>query len=208
MGLSYPIREAHRMALGLTLVALFAAAGCGTPRDRAASGQAGEAPTPRDLAGRPVDPLRNATARATVLVFVQTDCPISNRYAPEVKRLYDRFSSQNVAFHLIYPDPTQTTEMILTHLQLYNYPCGAIRDPQHVLVARAGATVTPEAAVFVGQALVYRGRIDDRFIDFGVPRIEPRQRDLENVLVRVIHGETIPLQTTQALGCYISKLAP
>ncbi|HVG86104.1 MAG TPA: hypothetical protein VM820_16370, partial [Vicinamibacterales bacterium] len=41
-----------------------------------------------DLDGRPVNPLRvPAEARAHVLVFTTTDCPISNRYAPEITRL-------------------------------------------------------------------------------------------------------------------------
>ena len=28
----------------------------------------------------------------TVLIFISTDCPISNRYAPEIKRLHDEFA--------------------------------------------------------------------------------------------------------------------
>lgn len=204
----YSMRQAHRIAIGLVMVALVSIAGCDDRRGRAVSSPDGKSPTPLDLDGRPVHPLQDATARATVLIFVQTDCPISNRYAPEVKRLHDRFSSQNVAFHLIYPDPTQTAEMIRSHLQHYRYPCAAIRDPYHILVARAGVTVTPEAAVFVGNELVYRGRIDDRFIDLGKARIVPAQRDLESVLERVIKGETIQFQTTVAIGCYIPDLSP
>ena len=41
-----------------------------------------------DLDGRLVDPLAlPAGTRAHVLVFTTTDCPISNRYAPEIQRL-------------------------------------------------------------------------------------------------------------------------
>jgi hypothetical protein len=40
-----------------------------------------------------------------VLVFVRTDCPISNRYAPELRRLQDRFAPRGMAFWLVYPDP-------------------------------------------------------------------------------------------------------
>lgn len=201
--LQFRVRQALRNVLSVGWILLFAATGCGTQGTPTASNQA-----PFDLQGRPVDPLKDSTARATVLLFLQTDCPISNRYAPEVKRLYDRFASQHIAFHLVYPDPSQSPEQILAHLKLYNYPCAAIRDPHHVLVAKAGATVTPEAAVFVGQSLVYRGRIDDRFIEFGKARIEPSQRDLEAVLLRLAQGETVPFHTTQALGCFISDLTP
>lgn len=206
--LRHRAQECLRSALSVACLVLFTATGCGTQGMRIPTGRSGEQQAPCDLHGRPVDPLKDSTARATVLLFVQTDCPISNRYAPEVKRLYDRFASQHIAFHLVYPDPSQSPERILAHLKLYSYPCAAIRDPHHVLVAKAGATVTPEAAVFVGPSLVYRGRIDDRFIEFGRARIEPSQRDLEAVLLRLAHGETVPFRTTQALGCFISDLAP
>lgn len=206
--LRHPGRQTLRNVLRVVWIVLVMVTGSGTHDTSAASIQPAASRAPRDLQGRTIDPLKSTTARATVLLFVQTDCPISNRYAPEVKRLYDRFSSQHIAFHLVYPDPAQTPEKIRAHLKLYQYPCAAIRDPHHVLVAKAGATVTPEAAVFVGSTLVYRGRIDDRFIDFGRARPEPSQRDLENVLAQVARGESLPFHTTPALGCFISDMAP
>jgi len=57
-----------------------------------------------DLAGGRVDPLPAAGAGPAVLVFVRTDCPIANRYAPELRRLQDRFVRGGVAFWLVYPD--------------------------------------------------------------------------------------------------------
>src|SRR5277367_660963 len=40
-----------------------------------------------DLAGKPADPLKSGGAQVIVLVFVRTDCPVSNRYAPTIQRL-------------------------------------------------------------------------------------------------------------------------
>jgi hypothetical protein len=40
-------------------------------------------PHATDLDGHPVNPF-SSDAQATVLLFVQTDCPISNRYAPTI----------------------------------------------------------------------------------------------------------------------------
>ena len=60
-----------------------------------------------DLEGQSVDPLERGEARARVFVFVRTDCPISNRYAPEIKRLHERYRDQGVAFDLVYVDPKQ-----------------------------------------------------------------------------------------------------
>src|ERR1700719_337946 len=40
-----------------------------------------------DLEGKPFDPFRAAQSKVVVLIFVRTDCPISNRYAPTIQQL-------------------------------------------------------------------------------------------------------------------------
>ena len=58
----------------------------------------------------------------------------------------------------------------------------ALRDPRHDLARAAGATIAPEAAVFVREngapRLVYRGRIDDRYQAPGRMRPAASTRDL------------------------------
>jgi hypothetical protein len=82
----------------------------------------------------------------------------------------------------------------------------AVRDPKLSLVKLAGATVTPEVAIYVGARMVYRGRIDDRYVDLGRERPAPTQRDLFEALTAIVAGKPVPHATTQAVGCYISDL--
>jgi len=163
-----------------------------------------------DLAGGRVDPLPAAGAGPAVLVFVRTDCPIANRYAPELRRLQDQFVRGGVAFWLVYPDPAETPEAIRRHQRDFGLGFRALRDPQHELVKAAQATVTPEAAVFVagaeGPQLVYRGRIDDRYVDFGRSRPAPTTRDLRDVLRSLAAGSAVAPRTTRAVGCFIPPL--
>jgi hypothetical protein len=179
-------------------------------------GAAGAAPGPTpsadlellDLDGQRVKPLRDPAARAFVFVLARTDCPISNRYAPELQRLHRRFAPAGVVFRLVYPDRAETVEGIRRHLQEFGYPFGALRDPEHDLVRMVQAKVTPEVAVFVagpaGPRLAYRGRIDDRYVDFGTTRAAPTTRDLLRTLEAVVAGEVPPLRTTAAVGCFLS----
>ena len=61
----------------------------------------------RNLAGELVDPLEASPARtATVLIFISTECPYSNRSAPEIQRVMARFQPKGVRFWLIYPNGT------------------------------------------------------------------------------------------------------
>jgi len=161
-----------------------------------------------DLEGREVDPLADDRTPVTVFLFTRADCPISNRYAPEVRRLHERLAPRGVRFWLVYPDPAATAEAIRAHLAEYGYPMGALRDPRHILVRATGARVTPEAAVFArGRGLVYHGRIDDRFPGFGQARAEPSSRDLEQAVEAALDGREVATPVTQAVGCYLADLA-
>jgi hypothetical protein len=143
----------------------------------------------------------------TVLIFVSTDCPVSNRYAPEIKRLYDQFTPQGVRFRLVYPNPLDSAADIDAHISAYAYPPIAERDPDHVLVKRAGATITPEAAVFdKNDRLVYLGRIDDRFVELGRERPAATRHDLQEAISAAIRGKKVTPAKTQAVGCYISDM--
>lgn len=204
-----PARGGRRGAAVLAAAAGFVALlGASLPAAPGRSGPAGPAAGARvaapGLDGAPVDPLAPAEGvAATVLLFVMTDCPISNRYAPEVRRLHGEFGGA-VRFWLVYVDARRPSGELREHRSSFGYPFAALRDVDGALAAHAGATVTPQAAVFdAARRLVYRGRIDDRFVAFGVARRAPRTRDLRDRLSRLAAGEVLSFSETRAVGCYI-----
>ncbi len=170
----------------------------------------------QDLDGRHVDPTTDPTAPITVTLFVDSDCPVSNRYAPEVRRLYLRYAPRGVNFWLVYPDPDISVQAIREHMQDYGYQMPALRDPEHALVRRASAQVTPEVGIFLADGtLVYHGRIDDRYVDLTRRRPEATQHDVVAVLDALLEGETVEASWNPApgrslktmsqpgVGCYI-----
>lgn len=163
-----------------------------------------------DANGRAVAPLPAPRDPTTVFVFASTECPITNRYAPELRRLHERFARDGVRFWLVYPDPKEGPEDVRRHAQSFGYGFEALRDPKHDLVRLVGAQVTPEAAVYIGDPegprLVYRGRIDDRNVAFGRSRPVPTTRDLEDVLLALERHESPTARSTTAIGCYITAL--
>ena len=162
------------------------------------------------LSGAPVDALQApAGTKAIVFIFTSTDCPISNRYAPEVRRIADAFGSKGVVFRLVYPNPSENAAAIREHMAAYSLAGvgEGLRDHQLALVKFAGVDVTPEAAVVVGDRVVYRGRIDDRYVDLGRERPAATQRDLFDALSAIIAGKPVAHATTKAVGCFISDFA-
>ena len=188
----------------LGLVSVFAwslvsaAADSGTP--------AGRIEGLTDLAGNEVSWNKNAEGKPAVFLFVRTDCPISNAYAPAIERLRAKFATR-VAFWLVYLDPAETSATIRKHQEEFQLRSPALRDMQHEFVAICGARVTPEAAVFNAERKkVYIGRIDDRVTALGKAKAEPTSHDLEAALTAVLAGRPPPRATAPAVGCLIADL--
>jgi hypothetical protein len=168
--------------------------------------------TVSDLDGRAVRPFASGpdAARAIVLVFTRSDCPISNRYAPELERLQQQAAAAAIEFWLVFVDPAESAQDIREHLKRFAYRGRALRDPRHDLAGAAGATIAPEAVVFVRESgvprLVYRGRIDDRYQAPGRMRRAATTRDLERMIHQVRDTGSLVLRETQAVGCIIADL--
>ena len=56
-----------------------------------------------------------SAARARIFLFARADCPITNRYAPELQRISKEFAGRGVDFWLVYPDPAATPQGRATH---------------------------------------------------------------------------------------------
>lgn len=146
--------------------------------------------------------------KATVFVFVATDCPNSNTYAPVLARLYREYSPRGVAFFNVYSDPQETAATVRRHDADFQVPYAALLDPQVKLARQTGARSTPEVVVLApdGEPL-YRGRVDDRFVDFGKTRYQPTENDLQDALDQILRGKAVTHPVTHVLGCAIPGIS-
>lgn len=163
-----------------------------------------------DLNGNPVNPLSANKAKAVVLIFLATDCPISNRYAPLVNRIYDTYKDKGIEFYAIYPSSMETKKDIETHRKDFGYKLSALTDKGRYLVKAAEAMVTPEVSVYLPGASkeapwIYRGRIDNLFVDFGKWRHAPTENNLTDTLDAILADKPLEPRRTRAIGCYIAE---
>ena len=163
-----------------------------------------------NLNGQPVTRLTAPTDEAIVVFFIASDCPISNRYIPEMRRLEEKFSAQHVVFWFVYPNVGETTEAVRQHKAAYGPEKNTLLDPHHQLVALTHATVTPESAILVpdhagAQTLrtIYHGRIDDRYLQIGQERPSATQHDLERAIADVLQHRPVQPPDGPAVGCGI-----
>ncbi len=141
-----------------------------------------------------------------VLVFLSHDCPVSNALAPELNRIVRHYRPLGVAFYFVYAEDDLSDADAAKHAREFGLAAAATVDRAGVLVAKAGAKVTPETAVFSRSGgVAYRGRINDLFAAPGQKRAEPNKHDLRVALVAVLAGKAPPNATTPAIGCFIPK---
>jgi hypothetical protein len=159
-----------------------------------------------DLDGAVVDPLKASSGKVVVLIFVRVDCPISNRYSPTIQEISRKYAGR-AAFWLVYPDRSESAEQIRKHEKEFGYELPTLRDVQRSLVDESHAQTTPEAAVFdANRKLIYHGRIDNLFEDFGRARPAATTHELDEAIHAALDGKEVAKASVPGVGCYISDL--
>ncbi len=155
-----------------------------------------------DAAGRKHTARDWKAARAVALFFIAAECPISNRYAPEINRLVADYSARGILFYGVHSDPAIGAPAARQHSKDYGFKFPSMLDPTQILASRTGVTLTPTAVILspAGE-LLYRGRIDNRYLDFGKYRDAGVKPDLRLALDAVVAGKPVAEPFTKPIGC-------
>lgn len=178
---------------------LLLLAGCGSASPRSVPASA------VDLDGRPQQPLSVADGELHVLLFVTTDCPIANSYAPEIAAMARDWAALPVRLYLVHVDPDVDRQAALQHARAYELPRPILLDPAHQLVQACGITTTPEAVVFDHRGLQYRGRIDDAWTELGASTTPAQHRELQEAVAALLAGRPVPVPRTEPVGCLLPE---
>ncbi len=170
------------------------------------------------LAGSPALQLRDTnggihtsaewkSARAVLLFFVTTDCPVANSYVPEMNRIHEAYASRGVLVWAVQAETSIPASIVAAYARDYRYGFPLLLDPTQQLVRLAGATVTPQAAILAPDGRVlYLGRIDNRVADFGKQRPQATEADLREALDAVLAGKPVAHPFTKSIGCAINRV--
>jgi peroxiredoxin len=160
-----------------------------------------------DLSGKKHILGGSSPRKLTVLVFLGTQCPISNSYAPALKRLFDTHPGADVDLLGVHCDPDVSPEIAQTHAGEYELRFPLVLDHDQRLAQACGVKAVPTAIVIdAGGRLLYRGRIDNRFVALGQRRPEATVFDLQRALESALAGQQPDPSTTEAVGCPLPLL--
>ncbi len=141
-------------------------------------------------------------AKAIVLIFVSTQCPVSNAYNERMEKLYQDFKDKNVVFLGINSNKEETTDKIKKHAVEKGLTFPILKDPNNKIADKLEASFTPEVFVLSKEReLLYHGRIDDSRRED-----EVKTKDLKNSLDEILKGKEVSVKTTKAFGCTIKRV--
>ena len=156
-----------------------------------------------DIDGKIRRPGINVSVRPVLMVFLNPTCPISRRYIPELNKLYKRARGLEVDFYGVFSDPRNTRSEIIKYRKSYKIKFPILQDHNGELALKLSPRVTPESFL-IGKddSLVYRGRIDNRFVSIGKLRRKITSRDLHRALEATGQGKKYegPVKTPP-VGC-------
>lgn len=150
--------------------------------------------------------LHDQKAKAIVVVFLTTECPMCNEYLPTLAELSKAYSEKGVSVIGIVPDTDITADQLSIHAKEYKIPFPMFRDPERVSVGALAPKVTPEAVVLDNKFVVrYRGRIDDKYAARLKARSAVTRSDLASAIDEILAGKPVSAPETKAFGCPIAS---
>lgn len=144
-------------------------------------------------------------AKATVIFFLGTSCPINNAYLPRVKQLAAAYGTRGVVFVGINSNHGDTAEEIASHAREHGLTFPVLRDDACRVADLFGIQRNPEVVVLDAELIVrYHGRIDDQF-GIGYKRPAPTRADLEEAIKDLLAGRPVSVPSTPVEGCLIGR---
>jgi thiol-disulfide isomerase/thioredoxin len=144
-------------------------------------------------------------AKATVVLFLGTGCPVSTAYVPRLQELYQRYRKEGVVFVAVNSAADDDAATVARHAKDAGLPFPVLKDDGTTVADRLAAERVPTAVVLdAARTVRYTGRIDDQYTP-GVHRPKATTRELGNALDAVLEGREVTVPATAAAGCLISR---
>ena len=154
-----------------------------------------------DTAGKSVEVGNWDKSKATVLMFVSTQCPISNDYNARMEKLAKDYGAKGVKFVGINSNIAENSAAIAEHSRENGFSFAVLKDKGNVIADKLNANVTPETYVVNAKGeLVYHGQIDNSRNQDKV-KTHPLAAALDTVLA----NQPVKSSDVAAVGCSIKR---
>jgi peroxiredoxin len=141
-------------------------------------------------------------SKAIVLMFIATQCPVSNAYNSRMAALDADYKGRGVVFLGINSNKQESVDEIRDHAKEHGFSFTILKDSGNVVADKLKASFTPEIYVLNSdRELLYHGRIDDNSRGTNIT-----SQDLRKALDEILAGKTVSVSQTKAFGCTIKRV--
>jgi thiol-disulfide isomerase/thioredoxin len=142
--------------------------------------------------------------KAFVFVFVNTSCPVAQRFLPTLQELEKEYRAKDVQFVAVNAAEEDSLIAMATQAVKYDMEFPFVKDFDGTCAKLLGVKRTPEAVVLDrDKVLRYRGRIDDQHRLGGI-RKDATSNDLKDAIDAVLTGKKPARAETEVDGCPIT----
>lgn len=139
--------------------------------------------------------------KSIVIIFVSTQCPVSNAYNSRMESLYHKYKDE-FSFVGINSNKQENISEIKKHAVDNSLDFVILKDSSNIVADKFEATVTPEVYILDNSYnLLYHGRIDDSRRKDNI-----EVHDLSNALEEIKSGKEVTVKRTKAFGCSIKRV--
>lgn len=141
-------------------------------------------------------------AKAIVIMFIATQCPVSNAYNERMVNIYDEFNKKGIAFVAVNSNKQENVDEIKNHAKENKFSFPVVKDDKNIVADKYNAQVTPEVFVVnTDLELLYHGAIDDSRRED-----EVKAHSLKKALEEVLANKSVSVAETKAFGCTIKRI--
>jgi peroxiredoxin len=137
----------------------------------------------------------------TLIIFVATECPVSNAYNERMQKLSEDYRAKGVNVVGINSNVAESAARVKQHAAEKNLTFPILKDVGNVVADRFDAQVTPEAYLLdAAGKLVYHGRIDNSRNGDAIT-----SSDLRDAVEATLAGKPVEKSEVKAFGCSIKR---
>ena len=143
-------------------------------------------------------------AKGYALVFMNTSCPIAQRYLPRLEEMHKKYASQGIQFVAVYNSQDEIPRDIAAHGLAAGLSFPLVWDEEQKCTKALGVERVPQTVLLDGaKRVVYSGRIDDQYRTGGVqPKVG--RSDLAEAIDELLAGKPISVAETPVDGCKVT----
>ena len=161
-------------------------------------------PSLQTLGHEPFSFEKLASNKATVVIFLQPECPFCNSYGKTLRNLDSVFTQQRIQLIGVVAGKNYPDNEIQDYMKKHSLKFTILLDPDFSLQKKLNAKVTPEAFLLDSDGKVmYRGMIDNWGYEIGKVRPQVTEHYLVDATSALLEKRPVPLDSTKAIGCYI-----